>query len=97
MFICVGAQWLRLRDYGGVVSYDLFLVYFQHGVADPPYARPQKSRTLQQASNDSGQLDSMLGSLQSDMSKHGISTIPKGDCAACQKTIVGQVIKQQLI
>jgi paxillin len=34
----------------------------------------------------------MLGTLQSDMSKHGISTIPKGDCAACGKTIIGQVV-----
>lgn len=42
-------------------------------------------------SGDPSQLDSMLGTLQSDMSKHGISTIPKGDCAACGKSIVGQV------
>ncbi|VBB28452.1 unnamed protein product [Acanthocheilonema viteae] len=38
------------------------------------------------------QLDSMLGTLQKDMSKHGISTIPKGDCASCGKPIVGQVV-----
>ncbi|VDD88805.1 unnamed protein product [Enterobius vermicularis] len=43
-------------------------------------------------SGDPSQLDSMLGTLQSDMSKHGISTIPKGDCAACGKSIVGQVV-----
>lgn len=43
-------------------------------------------------SRDPSQLDSMLGTLQSDMSKHGISTIPKGDCAACGKSIVGQVV-----
>ncbi|KAM3723617.1 Paxillin [Dirofilaria immitis] len=38
------------------------------------------------------QLDSMLGTLQKDMSKHGINTIPKGDCASCGKSIVGQVV-----
>ncbi|VDN18027.1 unnamed protein product [Gongylonema pulchrum] len=32
----------------------------------------------------------MLGTLQKDMSKHGISTIPKGDCGSCGKPIVGQ-------
>lgn len=41
---------------------------------------------------DSSQLDSMLGSLQENMNKHGIHTIPKGDCASCGKSIVGQVI-----
>uniref|UniRef100_A0A915CD47 LIM zinc-binding domain-containing protein n=1 Tax=Parascaris univalens TaxID=6257 RepID=A0A915CD47_PARUN len=43
-------------------------------------------------SRDPSQLDSMLGTLQNDMSKHGISTIPKGDCASCGKPIVGQVV-----
>ena len=38
------------------------------------------------------QLDTMLGSLSADMSKHGIQTVPKGDCHACSKVIVGQVI-----
>lgn len=61
---------------------------FKPGVSDS-YSRPQKNRPTQ-ASGD--QLDNMLGTLQSDMSKHGISTIPKGDCAACGKTIVGQVV-----
>jgi hypothetical protein len=37
------------------------------------------------------QLDSMLGSLSADMSKHGIQTVPKGDCHGCGKVIVGQV------
>jgi hypothetical protein len=36
-------------------------------------------------------MDSMLGTLQGDINKHGISTIPKGDCAGCGKAIVGQV------
>lgn len=37
------------------------------------------------------QLDSMLGSLQSDMTKQGVSTVKKGTCAACNKPIIGQV------
>eukprot|EP00112_Aurelia_sp_Birch-Aquarium-sp1_P004379 Seg1494.10 transcript_id=Seg1494.10/GoldUCD/mRNA.D3Y31 product=Paxillin protein_id=Seg1494.10/GoldUCD/D3Y31 len=37
------------------------------------------------------QLDSMLGSLQSDMSRQGVATVTKGVCAACSKPIVGQV------
>ncbi len=43
--------------------------------------------------DDGNPIDSMLGSMQTDLHKHGISTIPKGDCAACSKTIVGQVNK----
>eukprot|EP00794_Sanderia_malayensis_P013815 gene13815-15260_t len=37
------------------------------------------------------QLDSMLGNLQSDMSRQGVATVTKGVCAACSKPIVGQV------
>ncbi|XP_074596615.1 paxillin [Brevipalpus obovatus] len=37
-------------------------------------------------------LDSMIGNLQSDMSKHGIDTAAKGHCCACHKPIVGQVV-----
>jgi paxillin len=37
------------------------------------------------------QLDSMLGSLQSDMTRQGVSTVKKGTCAACNKPIIGQV------
>jgi len=36
-------------------------------------------------------LDSMLGSLQSNMSKQGVTTVTKGVCAACNKPIIGQV------
>ncbi|VDK82809.1 unnamed protein product [Litomosoides sigmodontis] len=54
----------------------------------------QSYGSVQQSSptGDPLQLDSMLGTLQKDMSKHGISTIPKGDCASCGKPIVGQVV-----
>lgn len=36
-------------------------------------------------------LDCMLGTLQSDMSRHGVDTTAKGHCQACHKPIVGQV------
>ena len=36
-------------------------------------------------------LETMLGNLNTDMSRQGIMTIPKGHCAACAKPIVGQV------
>ncbi|RWS15353.1 paxillin-like isoform X2 [Dinothrombium tinctorium] len=37
-------------------------------------------------------LDSMIGTLQSDMSKQGVDTTAKGHCHACHKPIVGQVV-----
>ena len=33
----------------------------------------------------------MLGTLQSDMTRQGVSTTKKGECAACNKPIIGQV------
>ncbi|KAG8147396.1 hypothetical protein E2320_014127 [Naja naja] len=39
----------------------------------------------------SGNLDSMLVMLESDLSRQGISTTAKGLCASCQKPIAGQV------
>ncbi|CAD6185755.1 unnamed protein product [Caenorhabditis auriculariae] len=37
--------------------------------------------------------DSMIGTLNSEYSsKHGVNTIPKGDCAHCGKPIIGQVV-----
>uniref|UniRef100_S4R8B0 Paxillin n=1 Tax=Petromyzon marinus TaxID=7757 RepID=S4R8B0_PETMA len=38
------------------------------------------------------QLDSMLGSLQSDLNRQGVATLAKGQCAACLKPIAGQVV-----
>ncbi|CAK6440418.1 unnamed protein product [Pipistrellus nathusii] len=38
------------------------------------------------------QLDSMLGSLQSDLNKLGVATVAKGVCGACRKPIAGQVV-----
>ncbi|XP_043942542.1 transforming growth factor beta-1-induced transcript 1 protein isoform X2 [Protopterus annectens] len=39
-----------------------------------------------------GNLDSMLEILQTDLSRQGISTVAKGQCASCQKSIAGQVV-----
>ncbi|XP_041038573.1 transforming growth factor beta-1-induced transcript 1 protein-like [Carcharodon carcharias] len=39
-----------------------------------------------------GNLDNMLGMLQSNLSRQGISTVTKGSCTACRKPIVGQVV-----
>uniref|UniRef100_A0A914DRP2 LIM zinc-binding domain-containing protein n=1 Tax=Acrobeloides nanus TaxID=290746 RepID=A0A914DRP2_9BILA len=44
------------------------------------------------STKDPSQLDSMLGNLKVDMDKHGVHTIPKGDCASCGKAIIGQVV-----
>ena len=37
------------------------------------------------------QLDSMLGNLQTDKNRQGVSTEKKGTCAACNKPIIGQL------
>jgi len=42
-------------------------------------------------STQGGQLESMLGDLQSDLSKQGVNTKAKGLCAACNQPVVGQV------
>ncbi|KXJ07159.1 paxillin isoform X2 [Exaiptasia diaphana] len=57
------------------------------------YAKPQKSKQGGQTANVGkvSQLDSMLGTLQTDMSRQGVSTTKKGTCAACNKPIIGQV------
>ncbi|VDO91523.1 unnamed protein product [Heligmosomoides polygyrus] len=48
-------------------------------------------RGARSPSRDPSHADSMLGTLNSEYSsKHGISTIPKGDCAHCGKPIIGQ-------
>lgn len=57
------------------------------------YAKPNKPKS---PSTPAGvgkvsQLDSMLGSLQSDMTRQGVSTTKKGECAGCSKPIIGQV------
>ena len=39
----------------------------------------------------SNNLDAMLGNLNTDMSKQGVTIVAKGNCAACNNPIVGQV------
>ncbi|KAL8176580.1 UNVERIFIED_CONTAM: hypothetical protein K2H54_036582 [Gekko kuhli] len=53
----------------------------------PPVAPSQTS-----PAQPSGNLDSMLVMLESDLSRQGISTTAKGLCASCQKPIAGQVV-----
>lgn len=70
--------------------------------SEPSYARPQKSRNASQGSAPptpapqptgyGGQLESMLGDLESDMNRQGVSTTSKGTCGACNQQVVGQVI-----
>jgi len=56
------------------------------------YAKVDKpSIKAKPAASKVNQLDSMLGNLQSDMSRQGVATVSKGVCAACTKPIVGQV------
>lgn len=74
--------------------------------SEPPYAKPNKPNKVPSSvppptqpkpqkgkSSTPGpdQLDAMLGHLQSDMNRQGVSTAAKGMCAACNKPIVGQV------
>ena len=46
---------------------------------------------MSSSSAQGGQLESMLGDLQLDMSKQGVTTKTKGLCAACNQPVVGQV------
>ncbi|XP_046447484.1 paxillin-like isoform X11 [Daphnia pulex] len=57
-------------------------------IGDATYAKPNKVHRA----NPKDQLDSMLGNLQADMNKQGISATTKGCCTACEKPIVGQVV-----
>jgi len=51
----------------------------------------QKSKPSTPQQNQQPNLDSMLGSLQTTMSKQGVATVTKGTCAGCNKPIIGQV------
>ncbi|XP_036402059.1 transforming growth factor beta-1-induced transcript 1 protein-like isoform X2 [Megalops cyprinoides] len=62
----------------------------------PPVSQPVVTSPRQQApppqASSGGSLDSMLGLLQSDLSRQGVPTSSKGNCSACQKPVVGQVV-----
>nr|XP_046225304.1 transforming growth factor beta-1-induced transcript 1 protein-like isoform X2 [Oncorhynchus gorbuscha] len=57
----------------------------------PVITVPQHPVPPPQASSG-GSLDSMLGLLQSDLTRQGVPTSSKGSCSACQKPVVGQVV-----
>ncbi|NXJ97045.1 PAXI protein, partial [Corythaixoides concolor] len=63
-------------------SADLFMAQGKAGSSSPPST----------ASKPGSQLDTMLGSLQSDLNKLGVATVAKGVCGACKKPIAGQVV-----
>uniref|UniRef100_A0A3Q3N6F1 Transforming growth factor beta-1-induced transcript 1 protein n=1 Tax=Labrus bergylta TaxID=56723 RepID=A0A3Q3N6F1_9LABR len=63
----------------------------QTAPASPAVTSPQQPATPPQPSSG-GSLDSMLGLLQSDLSRQGVQTSSKGNCSACQKPVVGQVV-----
>ncbi|XP_044776864.1 paxillin isoform X3 [Neomonachus schauinslandi] len=64
------------QDKGG------FMAQGKTGSSSPPGGPPKPG----------SQLDSMLGSLQSDLNKLGVATVAKGVCGACKKPIAGQVV-----
>ncbi|XP_056677628.1 paxillin isoform X3 [Monodelphis domestica] len=59
-----------------------FMAQGKVGSSSPPGGPPKPG----------SQLDSMLGSLQSDLNKLGVATVAKGVCGACKKPIAGQVV-----
>ncbi|XP_036908134.1 paxillin isoform X1 [Sturnira hondurensis] len=59
-----------------------FMSQGKTGSSSPPGGPPKPG----------SQLDSMLGSLQSDLNKLGVATVAKGVCGACKKPIAGQVV-----
>ncbi|NWS28739.1 PAXI protein, partial [Polioptila caerulea] len=65
-----------------VFSYLQFMAQGKTGSSSPPST----------ASKPGSQLDTMLGSLQSDLNKLGVATVAKGVCGACKKPIAGQVV-----
>lgn len=68
-----------------------------HVSSNDDYAKVEKRPSNKKAKasppqkNQQPNLDSMLGSLQSTMSKQGVATVTKGTCAGCNKPIIGQV------
>ncbi|NWH62670.1 PAXI protein, partial [Geococcyx californianus] len=67
---------------GFVLSSLQFMAQGKAGSSSPPST----------ASKPGSQLDTMLGSLQSDLNKLGVATVAKGVCGACKKPIAGQVV-----
>uniref|UniRef100_A0A8B9LJE5 Transforming growth factor beta 1 induced transcript 1 n=1 Tax=Astyanax mexicanus TaxID=7994 RepID=A0A8B9LJE5_ASTMX len=57
-----------------------------------PVVTPAQQPSAAPPASSGGSLDSMLGLLQSDLSRQGVPTSSKGNCSACQKPVVGQVV-----
>lgn len=64
------------------------------GFSAPVHGNPASSVVGDASSNDAKNisLQEMMEKLDSDMTRQGVMTVPKGHCAACAKPIVGQVI-----
>ncbi|NXM53997.1 PAXI protein, partial [Illadopsis cleaveri] len=77
-----GGRSLNIHLTGFVFSYLQFMAQGKAGSSSPPST----------ASKPGSQLDTMLGSLQSDLNKLGVATVAKGVCGACKKPIAGQVV-----
>ncbi|NWZ68717.1 PAXI protein, partial [Acrocephalus arundinaceus] len=73
---------LQHSPYSICFSYLQFMAQGKAGSSSPPST----------ASKPGSQLDTMLGSLQSDLNKLGVATVAKGVCGACKKPIAGQVV-----
>nr|Q5R7I1.1 RecName: Full=Paxillin [Pongo abelii]CAH92279.1 hypothetical protein [Pongo abelii] len=81
---CWAADWPRDggRSSPGGQDEGGFMAQGKTGSSSPPGGPPKPG----------SQLDSMLGSLQSDLNKLGVATVAKGVCGACKKPIAGQVV-----
>ncbi|XP_064235798.1 paxillin isoform X4 [Aotus nancymaae] len=82
--LCWAAGWPRDsgRSSPGGQDEGGFMTQGKTGSSSPPGGAPKPG----------SQLDSMLGSLQSDLNKLGVATVAKGVCGACKKPIAGQVV-----
>uniref|UniRef100_A0A4W2H7E7 Paxillin n=1 Tax=Bos indicus x Bos taurus TaxID=30522 RepID=A0A4W2H7E7_BOBOX len=82
--LCWAAGWPLNGRQSGPKGQDMggFMAQGKTGSSSPPGGPPKPG----------SQLDSMLGSLQSDLNKLGVATVAKGVCGACKKPIAGQVV-----
>ncbi|XP_066116542.1 paxillin isoform X4 [Saccopteryx bilineata] len=82
--LCWAAGWPPNSGQSGPEGQDEggFMAQGKTGSSSPPRGPPKPG----------SQLDSMLGSLQSDLNKLGVATVAKGVCGACKKPIAGQVV-----
>ncbi|KAJ6659052.1 hypothetical protein lerEdw1_019354 [Lerista edwardsae] len=71
------------KEQDGGQQVEKFMTQGKSGTNYPSSSTPPKPGS---------QLDSMLGSLQSDLNKLGVATVAKGVCGACKKPIAGQVV-----